>query len=68
MKLPTKNKRLKVLFIASALNFIIFGAGVLFIKDIDVTALGAGLLMINGPLYAYIAGESARPSKEEKDV
>ncbi len=67
MKLPTKNKRLKALFIASALNFIIFGIGV-GIKS-DLTALGAGLLMINGPLYAYIAGESLRPSKEEeKDV
>jgi hypothetical protein len=64
MKLPTKNKRLKALFIASALNFTIFGAGVLFIEGIDITALGAGLLMINGPLYAYIAGESFRPSKK----
>ncbi len=67
MKLPTNNKRMKALFIASTLNFIIFGAGVI-IKS-DLTALGAGLLMINGPLYAYIAGESFRPSaKGEKNV
>ena len=56
----TKNKRLKLTLIALACNFILFGIGIF--KGTDLTALGAGLAMLNAPIYGYLWGETSRPS------
>lgn len=56
----TKSKRLRVTLIALTCNFILFGLGIYM--GADLTALGAGLAMLNAPLYGYLWGETSRPS------
>jgi len=56
----TKHKRLKVTSIGLTCNFILFGIGIF--KSVDLTGLGAGLAMLNAPLYGYLWGETSRPS------
>jgi hypothetical protein len=46
-------------------NFAIFILGV--IKGADLTSLGTGLALVNTPLYAYIWGDSYRPSNNPCD-
>ena len=46
-------------------NFLLFGLGI--ILKSDLAALGAGLALINAPLYGYIFGETIRPSNKVKD-
>lgn len=62
----SKSKRLRLTWFALACNFILFGIGI--IKSADLTSLGSGLAMLNAPLYAYIWGESIRPSKAKDKV
>jgi len=62
----SKSKRLHLtikLFIA---NFIICGFGI-YMKSY-LSALGAGLALLNAPLYAYIFGETMRPSEKKKKI
>jgi hypothetical protein len=59
MKLP-KSKRLRFSIAVIIANFIIGFFGI--IKGADLTALGTFLALSNTPLYAYILGDSFRPS------
>ena len=56
----TKSKRFRLTIIVLAANFAIFMYGIY--KGADLSALGTGLSLLNTPLYAYILGESYRPS------
>jgi hypothetical protein len=58
----TKSKRLKFTIFAVIVNFILAIYGIN--KGVDLTALGTFLALVNTPLYAYILGESFRPSKQ----
>jgi uncharacterized membrane protein YkgB len=55
-----KSKRMKISMIVLGLNFITFWIGMF--TGAELNNLGIGLLTINGPLLAYILGESFRPS------
>jgi len=59
MKLP-KSKRLRFSIWVIVANFII-GAYGLYIGA-DLQALGVFLALSNAPLYAYVLGDSFRPS------
>jgi hypothetical protein len=59
MKLP-KSKRLRFSIAVIIANFIIGFFGIY--KNADLTALGTFLALSNTPLYAYILGDSFRPS------
>ncbi len=54
------SKRLRSITICLGLNFVLFTLGIF--KGADLAALGAGLALLNTPLYLYIYGETARPS------
>ncbi len=55
-----KSKRLRAITICLATNFALFFFGIL--KGVDLAALGAGLALLNAPLYVYLWGETNRPS------
>ena len=59
MKLP-KSKRLRFSVWVIVMNFAIGALGVY--KGTDMQALGIFLALCNTPLYAYILGDSFRPS------
>ena len=59
MTLP-KSKRLRFSIAVIVANFVIGIIGI--IKGADLTALGTFLALCNTPLYAYILGDSFRPS------
>ena len=61
--IPIGKTRVKLTITCLAANFIIAGIG-LYLKA-DLSDLGTGLALLNGPLYAYILGQSIRPSKDE---
>jgi hypothetical protein len=58
-----KSKRLRFSIAMIVLNFVIGIYGIH--KGADLSALGSFLALANSPLYAYILGDSLRPSKEE---
>lgn len=60
---PNNKTRVKITIACLAANFLIAAYGVH--KGTDMSDLGTGLAMLNGPLYIYILGESIRPSKVE---
>ncbi len=55
-----KSKRYKIAVGVLTINFVLFGIGMF--KDMDLTALGSGLALLNVPLYTYIFGETKRKS------
>jgi len=59
----SNSKRLKFSITIIAINFL-FGVYGIHAK-IDLTDLGTFLAMVNTPLYAYIFGETYRPSKSK---
>ena len=63
----SKSKRFRLTILVLAMNFAIFTYGIY--SDSDLSSLGTGLSLLNAPLYAYILGESYRPSgdKPSKD-
>tara|TARA_R110000824_G_scaffold252912_2_gene441753 strand:+ start:985 stop:1221 length:237 start_codon:yes stop_codon:yes gene_type:complete len=61
----TKSKRFRITIAVLVANFAIFMYGIF--KGADLSALGTGLSLLNAPLYAYILGESYRPSNT-KDI
>jgi hypothetical protein len=48
---------------AFVINAIIFCFGIY--SDTDLTALGAGLSMLNAPILVYVLGDSYRPSEKK---
>lgn len=58
---PNGKTRAKITVSCLIANFSIVVLG-LFLKA-DISDLGTGLALINGPLYVYILGQSIRPSK-----
>jgi hypothetical protein len=56
-----KLKRFKFSIIVIIANFIIGAFGIY--HTADLTALGTFLALSNTPLYAYILGDSFRPSE-----
>jgi hypothetical protein len=56
------SKRNKAMKIVLLLNFATFWIGMF--KGIDLTQLGVGLAAINTPVFAYMWGETNRPSKD----
>jgi len=56
----SKSKRFRLTILVLAMNFAIFTYGIY--SDADLSSLGTGLSLLNAPLYAYILGESYRPS------
>ena len=59
----TKSKRFRLTIIVLVANFAIFMYGIY--KGADLSSLGTGLSLLNTPLYAYILGESYRPSNNK---
>ena len=59
----SKSKRFRLTILVLAMNFAIFVYGIY--KGADLSSLGTGLSLLNAPLYAYILGESYRPSKSK---
>lgn len=62
-----KSKRYKATVLFLGINFITFWIA-LFFSETSMTELGLGLAAINAPLYAYLYGETVRPSKEEEEI
>ena len=60
---PNGRTRAKITIVCLGINFAVVILG-LFLKS-DISDLGTGLALINGPLYVYILGQSIRPSKIE---
>lgn len=60
-----KNKRLIFTTIALGVNFFLILIGIL--KNVDLSSLGTAIAMINSPLYAYVLGETIRPSGLKKN-
>ncbi len=60
-----KSKRLNTFIICTIPNILLFGLGMW--ADADLQDLGIGLAALNVPLYAYIFGESYRPSTDKKE-
>ncbi len=58
-----ENKRQKTALLITLLNFIVFIIGLF--KGVDLTALGAGLALINAPIMTYIGGETVRPTGQK---
>ena len=56
-----KSKRLRFTVAVIIVNYAIAVYGIN--HGVDLTALGTFLALVNTPLYAYILGESYRPSK-----
>ena len=57
-----KSKRLRFTIAVIIVNYVI---GFYAIKHgVDLAALGTFLALVNTPLYAYIMGESYRPSNK----
>jgi len=59
MRLP-QSKRLRFSVIVIIVNFIIGAFGIY--HNTDLQALGMFLAMSNAPLYAYVLGDTYRPS------
>ena len=57
----TGRTRLKMCVAAFVINSVIFLTGM--IMKADLTALGAGLSMVNVPVISYVVGETKRESK-----
>ena len=60
----SKSKRFRLTILVLAMNFAIFVYGIY--KGSDLSSLGTGLSLLNAPLYAYILGETYRPSNKKK--
>ena len=60
----SKSKRFRLTILVLAMNFAIFVCGIY--KGADLSSLGTGLSLLNAPLYAYILGETYRPSNKKK--
>jgi len=60
-----KSKRLRLAIVAFLVNTVLFAVGMKHATDLS--DLGMGLMLVNGPLYAYVLGESYRPSLNTKD-
>ena len=61
----TTRKRLKVALLGFGLNFITVWVGMYY--SVDLVALGTCLALVNAPLYAYITGDTIRPTKNDKE-
>ena len=61
----TQSKRLRFSALAMIANYIIFAFGIH--RGADLSALGAGLALINTPLFAYVMGDTIRASKKNCD-
>jgi len=59
-----KYKRLKVAIIFAIINIglLIYGIE----KGVDPSTLGTGLSLVNAPIYAFILGDSFRPSNKNR--
>lgn len=55
-----KSKRLKITIMCLIINYLIFLLAMF--KGFDLVNLSIALVTINGPLLAYVTGESYRPS------
>ena len=62
---PGKQSRLKTTLLCLLINFITVWFGIH--KGTDLTALGTCLALINVPLYAYIFGDTVRPSNKTEE-
>ena len=62
MTLPN-SKRLRITMAGLLMNYIMFVIAMW--RGADMSDLGAGLALLNSPLYVYIIGESWTPSKKE---
>ena len=58
--------RLKMCAAAFVINSALFLTGM--IMGVDLTALGAGLSMLNVPVISYVLGETKRSSGTNNDV
>ena len=56
--------RLKMCAWAFVINSVLFLTGM--IMKSDLTALGAGLAMLNVPVMSYVVGETKRSSKKDE--
>jgi hypothetical protein len=56
-----RSKRLKITIICLVVNFMMVVMGIA--HQVDLTALGTCIALINTPLYAYIFGETVRKSE-----
>lgn len=63
-KKELKYKRLKIAIVFAIINVVIFIFGIQ--KGVDLSALGTGLSLINAPIYAFILGDSFRPSNKTR--
>ena len=62
----TGRTRLKMCAAAFVINSIIFSIGIY--KESDLTALGAGLSMLNAPILVYVLGDTIRPSTKKDEI
>lgn len=62
---PNGRTRAKLTIVCLVVNFAIAILGISM--KADMTDLGAGLSMLNAPLYAYILAQSIRPSKVDQN-
>ena len=60
LRLP-QSKRLRFTVAVIVCNFIAVGFGIY--HNADLQALGVCLALINTPLYAYVLGDTIRPSR-----
>lgn len=60
-----RSKRLVFTVIVVFTNFVVFTVGLIY--GADPMGVGSGLAMMNAPLYAWVLGESFRPSKTIKE-
>jgi len=62
MVIINKNKRLKATLFCLVINYCIVTYGIYC--GANITELGTGLTLLNVPLYAFIFGDTVRPSIE----
>ena len=60
-----KSKRFLAFVLSIFGNFFMAYIGIM--AEVDLSALGIMLAMLNGPLYVYIAGDTARPSGKQNN-